>query len=66
VSDKLDPAALEAAHEAAYLEMDARDLVKRLNAGMSGQEAVRRLLRTAIPEAITAYLAALPQPAEEG
>jgi len=43
-----------------YADMEASDLAKRMNAGMSAQECVRRLLKTMVPEAISAYRAALP------
>jgi hypothetical protein len=45
----------------AYLDMDASDLAKRMNAGMSAHEAVSMLLDGIIPEVISAYQhAALP------
>ena len=40
---------------AAYLDMDASDLAKRMNAGMSAQEALRLSLNGIIPEVISAY-----------
>ena len=39
----------------AYLEMDATDLAKRMNAGMSAHEAVSMMLDGIIPEVISAY-----------
>lgn len=48
----------------AYLDMDASDLAKRMNAGMSAREALRLSLNGIIPEVISAYrhaaLSALP------
>jgi len=38
-----------------YLDMDASDLAKRMNAGMSAHEAVKLLLNGIIPEVISAY-----------
>ena len=38
-----------------YLDIDASDLAKRMNAGMSAQEAVKLLLIAIIPEVISAY-----------
>ena len=50
---------------AAYLDMDASDLAKRMNAGMSAREALRLSLNGIIPEVISAYrhaaLSALPE-----
>ena len=50
---------------AAYLDMDASDLAKRMNAGMSAREAFRLSLNGIIPEVISAYrhaaLSATPQ-----
>jgi len=49
---------------AAYLDMDAGDLAKRINAGMSAREALRLSLNGIIPEVISAYrhaaLSAMP------
>lgn len=49
---------------AAYLDMDASDLAKRMNAGMSAREALQLSLNGIIPEVISAYrhaaLSAMP------
>ena len=58
----LDPRALEAALRAAISDSDASDLAKRMNGGWSAQAALERAMRDAIPEAIVAYLAAMPPP----
>jgi len=52
--------ALEAALRAAISDSDASDLAKRMNGGWSAQAALERAMRDAIPEAVTAYLAAMP------
>ncbi len=59
---ELDPRALEAALRAAISDSDASDLAKRMNGGWSAQAALERAMRDAIPEAVTAYLDAMPPP----
>jgi hypothetical protein len=58
----LNDRALEAALRAAISDSDASDLGKRMNGGWSAQAALERAMRDAIPEAVTAYLDAMPPP----
>ena len=54
------PRALEAALRASLTSYDAGDLLKRTSQGWSVQAALERLMKDAIPAAVTAYQAAMP------
>lgn len=51
------PRALEAALRASLTSYDASDLLKRTSQGWSVQAALERLMKDAIPAAVSAYLA---------